>query len=106
MILFAQWKASPDRQPSTELLFAESIGVTEQTLNNWKKEDIFKDYLEELVDEVIKEPYLTIIKNLAERAKNGDKAAKIYLDHINKVENRKKGIIGEGSIQVIIHGED
>ena len=99
--IFAEWFISVQKEHETQNEFAAKHGVTPQTLINWKREKLWQDYVKNLYHVLLNEDYPEVIRNLANRAKKDNVAARIYLDHKDKIDGRLEGL-GDGSVVIIM----
>jgi len=99
--LFADWYIGDVEGELTQKLMAEKLGVSEKTLSLWKREALFRSYVNELAYTRILKDYPQVVRNLANRAKKDNVAARIYLDHKDKIDGRLEGL-GDGSVVIIM----
>jgi hypothetical protein len=72
-IAFQEWLAAPKRQrsPKTQGAVAEQIGVTEETLSRWKKQDGWQSAVAESARRYLGDDLPEIYAALAREAKKG-----------------------------------
>lgn len=99
--LFADWYIGDVDGELKQKQMAERLSVSEQTLSNWKREPLFREYINELAYSRLLKDYPHIVRNLANRAKKDNVAARIYLDHKDKVDGRLEGL-GDGSVVIVM----
>ena len=99
--LFADWYVGDVDDELNQKQMADKLGVSEQSLSNWKREPLFRDYVNELAYTRILKDYPQVVRNLANRAKKDNVAARIYLDHKDKIDGRLEGL-GDGSVVIIM----
>lgn len=99
--LFADWYIGDVEGELTQKLMAEKLGFSEKTLSLWKREPLFRAYVNELAYTRLLKDYPHIVRNLANRAKKDNVAARIYLDHKDKIDGRLEGL-GDGSVVIIM----
>jgi transcriptional regulator with XRE-family HTH domain len=99
--LFADYYIGDVEGELTQKQFAEKIGVSEKTLSLWKREPLFRDYVNDLAYTRLLKDYPEIVRNLANRAKRDNQAARIYLDHKDKIDGRLEGL-GDGHVIIVM----
>jgi len=99
--LFADYYIGDVEGELTQKQFAEKIGVSEKTLSLWKREPLFRDYVNDLAYTRLLKDYPEIVRNLANRAKRDNTAARIYLDHKDKIDGRLEGL-GDGHVVIVM----
>ena len=74
----------------TQVEIAEIIGTTPQTISGWKRSKEFMELVVKRSRELLKENLPDVYKSLTDKSKQGnDRHIKIYLDHIEKLEEVK-----------------
>jgi len=84
-ILFAKWLSVPGQQKGTQKDLAIELGVSDQTLCNWKKDpriiEIKREYIDAMGDDLVPDAIEALKKQLTSKNEMvANKAAKDILD--------------------------
>lgn len=83
---FLDYMTSPDH--GTQVEFARSHGVTEETLRRWKKTEWWQDAVEERMRELYLSPerVVEVLRAVHENAVKGDiQAQKLYMQYLDRL---------------------
>lgn len=101
VIEYVEWLVIPEsmRQPATKQAWADEHGVNRRTLNEWERDDRVKWAIRDRADALNMSPERVqeVMNALYRKAASGDvQAAKLYMDHVDKIMPREPAGGGGG----------
>ena len=92
VIEYVEWLVTPEamRQPATKAAWAETHGFNRRTLTEWEHDDRVKWAIRDRADSLNMSPERIqgVMNALYNRALNETQAAKLYLEHVDKLMPR------------------
>lgn len=93
VVEYVEWLVTPEamRIPGTKTAYAEKIGVNVKTLREWEHDDRVRWLIQDRADALNMSPERVqeVMNALYKRALVETQAAKLYLDHVDKIMPRK-----------------
>ena len=90
---YVDWLVLPEsmREPKTKTAMADQLGVNIKTLNTWEHDDRVRWLIRDRADALNMSPERIqgVMNALYQRALSETQAAKLYLDHVDKIMPRE-----------------
>lgn len=98
---YVAWLVSPEgtRTPTTKTAYAAEHSISPSTLKDWERDDRVKKLIRDSADKLNMsgERIQQVMNAMWNKAQGGDvQAAKLYMDHVDKIMPRDGGGMGGG----------